>query len=97
MKERIIMLGKSLNVTSHKDIVSKVSDVEIFGGDVWVLICKASSKSQGWMKSTKAMQLGEIGVLVQVSTQQGGNIAEAVTFVPGASISTDENGNKIIK
>lgn len=49
------------------------------------------------MKSTKAMQLGEIGVLVQVSTQQGGNIAEAVTFVPGASISTDENGNKIIK
>lgn len=29
------MLGKSLNVTSHKDIVSKVSDVEIFGGDVW--------------------------------------------------------------
>ena len=93
----ITVQEKTLNVTSHKDIVSKVSDIEIFGGDVWVLISKASSESQGWMKSTKAMQLGGIGVLVQVSTQQGGNVAEAITFVPGASICTDENGNKIIK
>jgi hypothetical protein len=77
---------KTLNATDTADTKAKVSDVEVAGTpDVWRLICKASSKAQGWMKSTKAMEvLG--GVVVQVSTQQGSNVAEALVYVPGAML-----------
>jgi len=47
------------------------------------------------MKSTKAMDCG-CGVVIQVTTQQGNNIAEALTFVPVVSILTDDDGNKYI-
>jgi len=74
---------KTLDVTSSKDFPEKASDVQVFGDpDRWRLVCKASSKSQGWMKSTKAMEIPYVGVLVQVSTQQGEHVAEAVCFVP---------------
>lgn len=77
---------KTLNVKDSADLKRKVSDVETYGNpDTWQLICKASSKSQDWMKSTKAMSLPH-GVLIQVSTQQGGNVAEALAFIPGANI-----------
>lgn len=74
---------KTLNVTSSKDSPAKVSDVEVFGDpDRWRLICKASSNSQGWMKSTKVMELPSVGLVLQVSTQQGDHVAEALCFVP---------------
>lgn len=41
----------------------------------------------------KAMDVG-CGCLVQVTTQQGVLVAEALIFVPGVSIKTDELGNK---
>lgn len=52
----------------------------------WVVVCKASSENQGFMKSTKRMAL-EAGWLYQVSTMQKNidgtwSIAEALTFVP---------------
>jgi len=78
---------KTLNVKDTKDLIEKVSDVELTGNqDAWVLLCKASSKSQGWMKSTKVMQIhgSEQGVIVQVTTQQGDNVSEALTYVPFA-------------
>ena len=53
--------------------------------DAWVCVCKASSEEEGWMKSTKVMQMRQ-GCLVQVSTQQGDQVAEALTFVPGATL-----------
>lgn len=62
-------------------------DIEVVGDPgAWVLIAKASSQAEGWMKSTKAMEL-DTGCLVQVSTQQRNHdgsyaIAEALTFVP---------------
>lgn len=78
------MSEKSVNVTSMEDLKKKVSDVEVFGDPgAWKLLGKASSKEQGWMKSTKAMDVPG-GVLVQASTQQGLNVAEAIVFVPGA-------------
>jgi hypothetical protein len=77
-------MNKKLDVTSTQDLDS---DAKVFGDpDRWILICKASSDSQGWMKSTKAMQIFGVGCLVQVTTQQGDNIAEAITFVPGVSV-----------
>lgn len=70
-----------------------VADVEFFGDpDGFQLICKASSQKEGWMKSTKAMEIPGIGCLVQVTTQQldvdgnGYAVAEALTFAPGVQI-----------
>jgi hypothetical protein len=45
------------------------------------------------MKSTKAMPIGN-GCLVQVTTQQGDNVAEALQFVPKCLIVDDENGGR---
>ena len=60
---------------------------------MFTLLCKASSKSQGWMKSAKAMQVPN-GCVVQVTTQQGDNVAEALTYVPGVMIADDVNGGR---
>jgi hypothetical protein len=74
-----------------EDVRTKVSDVHAFGNPgAWVLLAKASSESQGWMKSTKAMSV-PTGIIVQVSTQQKNPdgsyaVAEALTFVPGATL-----------
>jgi hypothetical protein len=81
------MTDKSVDVTSSADFAAKIPDIKTYGNpDGWKLICKASSKEQGWMKSTKAMTIRDLGVLVQVSTQQGDKVAEAMCFLPGASI-----------
>lgn len=85
---------KALNVQSVKDAQEKVSDIKVVGnGDTFALLCKASSKSQGWMKSAKAMEVPS-GCVVQVTTQQGDNVAEALTFVPSVKLADDINGGK---
>lgn len=89
---------KTLDNTSAETLREAVSDVEIVGsGEEWKLICKVSSKKENWMKSTKALQVSNKGCLVQVTTQQGDSVAEAVTFVPGASIGSARtvNGKKV--
>lgn len=93
-------MDRELSVTSVADVKSKVSDVTVTGNpDHWQLLAKASSDSQGWMKSTKAMAVPG-GVVLQVSTQQRGTgngnwaVAEAVTFVPGVQIVPDDNNGK---
>lgn len=93
---------KSLGNTDVSGTSINVPDVVVFGdGDAWKLICKASSKREGWMKSTKAMQIGH-GCLVQVTTQQRGldgtyAVAEALTFVPGVQLRDvkDDDGEVI--
>lgn len=81
------MTEKALDVQSMDDLKAKVSDVEVFGEPgAWKVLGKASSKSQGWMKSTKAMEVPGLGVIVQASTQQGSQVAEALVLVPGASL-----------
>lgn len=79
--------------TLHNSDVSgarkNVSDLKTFGdGDTFKLLCKASSEAEGWMKSTKAMQTPN-GCVIQVTTQQGDNIAEALTYVPGVRLVED--------
>ena len=87
-------MKKSLDVENMEDAKTKVSDIKVVGnGDMFQLLCKASSKEQGWMKSCKAMQVSG-GCVVQVTTQQGNNIAEALTFVPGVVVAEDINGGK---
>jgi len=97
MEENNSVSEKDLSITSSEELKSKVSDVEVFGDpDCWKCICKASSKSQGWMKSTKAMDVEGLGCVVQVTTQQGDQVSEAVCFIPGASICSKPNGNKFL-
>lgn len=84
---------KILDAISTDDAKSRDgSDVTVFGNpDVFQLVCKASSKKEGWMKSTKVLNIGQgIGCVIQVSTQQGENVAEALCYVPGV---TYHNGN----
>lgn len=85
------MEEKTFEIVDQTSLKEKILDVEVFGEDVWQLICKASSKKQGWMKSTKAMEIPGVGCLVQATTQQLNpngtySIAEALTFVPGTTI-----------
>lgn len=86
------MTTKTLCNSDVSGARKNVPDIEVFGnGDTFQLICKASSESEGWMKSTKAMEIVERGCVVQVTTQQrniDGSyvVAEALTFVPDVTI-----------
>jgi hypothetical protein len=90
--------SKTLHNSNASGTSENVKDVVFWGdGDTFKLISKASSKAEGWMKSTKAMEIKRLGCIVQVTTQQGDNVAEAVTFVAGARIGEvlDKEGNVI--
>jgi hypothetical protein len=86
------MEAKTLQNTDADSATKNVKDIKFFGdGDTFKLICKASSENEGWMKSTKAMEIEGAGVVVQVTTQQRNYdgsyaVAEALTFVPYAKI-----------
>jgi len=88
------MSDKTLHNSTVSGARKNVKDIQVFGnGDSFKLICKASSKAEGWMKSTKAMQIDGVGCFVQVTTQQGDNVAEALAFAPGVKI-VDIDGDK---
>jgi len=90
---------KTLHNSDISGARKNVPDINVYGnGDMFQLLCKASSETEGWMKSTKAMQLPG-GCVVQVTTQQRNSdgsyaIAEGVTYVPGVRIVDDENGGR---
>jgi hypothetical protein len=78
-----------------------VPDVVVFGdGDMFKLMCKASSEKEGWMKSTKACEVAG-GCIVQVTTQQENidgtyAVAEALTYVPGVWIMEVRNTEGVV-
>ena len=93
-------MEKTLGNTDVNGAHKNVKDIVVFGnGDMFQLLCKASSQEEGWMKSTKAMQTPS-GCVVQVTTQQRNidltySVAEALTFVPGVKVADDtENGGR---
>lgn len=85
------MKMKTLGNTCANGATKNVKDIVFWGnGDLFKLISKASSQNEGWMKSTKAMQIGTT-VVVQVTTQQRNPdgsyvVAEALTTVENAVI-----------
>lgn len=94
-----------MKTLSNSDIAgakANVPDIKVVGnGDMFQLLCKASSDKEGWMKSTKALQVIG-GCVVQVTTQQrsgtGWAVAEALVYVPGVRIAEDDNGGrKLVK
>lgn len=93
------MSEKTLKNSDVSGAKINVPDLEVFGnGDMFKLLCKASSQSEGWMKSTKAMEVVG-GCVVQVTTQQRNPdgsyaLAEALTYVPGVCVVGDENNGR---
>ncbi len=88
---------KTLKNTTSDGATKNVQDIKFWGdGDMFKLISKAHSELEGWMKSTKAMEIPYVGCVVQVTTQQGDNIAEALTFVPKTKIREIYDNEKII-
>jgi hypothetical protein len=83
---------KSLHNTTANGATKNVKDIKFWGnGDTFRLISKASSENEGWMKSTKAMEIEGVGCVIQVTTQQRNvagsySVAEALTFVPNSKI-----------
>lgn len=86
------MNEKTLHNSDVSGARKNVPDLKVVGnGDSFKLLCKASSDSEGWMKSTKAMEIHGEGCIVQVTTQQrnpdgGYAVAEALAFVPNVCI-----------
>ena len=89
-------MAKTLANTDSNGATKNVRDIKFWGnGDLFKLLSKASSESERWMKSTKAMQSGS-GCVVQVTTQQRNpdgsySVAEALTYVPKVEIEEHEN------
>jgi len=89
------MTNKTLHNTDIHGARQNVSDLEVYGnGDMFELLCKASSEAEGWMKSSKAMEVPG-GCVVQVTTQQRNNdgsysVAEALTYVPNVFVVNDD-------
>lgn len=88
-------MKKTLHNSDASGAQKNVKDMKVVGnGDTFKLLCKASSKAEGWMKSTKACEIQGSGCIVQVTTQQGDNVSEALTFVSGVKIVDDVNGGR---
>ena len=94
-------MDKTLDNINVEEVKKKVSDVKVYGdGDTFALLCEASSKAQGWMKSTKVCNV-EGGCIVQVSTQQKNSdgsyaVAEALTYVPSIHLDKNSNPRKLV-
>lgn len=94
-------MEKTLDIDCIKTAKANISDIKVYGdGDTFGLLCKASSQEQGWMKSTKVMNLPE-GALVQVSTQQRNPdgtyaVAEALQYVPGVNMDRNSEPRRMV-
>lgn len=94
-------MEKDLGITEVRGAKANISDLVVYGdGDTFALLCKASSKEQGWMKSTKVANV-EDGCIVQVTTQQKNPdgsyaVAEALTFVPRTNIDLTAEPRRLI-
>jgi len=64
MNEVVLPTEKTLHNSDISGAHKNVVDIKVVGnGDAFRLICKASSQDEGWMKSTKAMEINGIGCL----------------------------------
>ena len=92
------MIKRTLSASAKNSAEELIKDIGTEGDPYrWRLVCKAWSEEQGWMKSTKAMDVPGAGVLVQVTTRETGAdediaIAEALCFVPMTFLMDREDG-----
>lgn len=89
--------AKVMGTSPANPAMKAISDLVKFGNpDLWQLVCKASSQSGDWMKSTKVMEIPDLGVVIQATTQQGKHVAEALQFVPGAKLAGPEDNRYLV-
>lgn len=99
VKASAASVKKSLDIVDPTSAKAKILDISIFGDpNAWLLLAKASSESQGWMKSTKVLPIEKVGCLVQVSTQQRNPdgtyaVAESLEFIPGVKVVESWDGS----
>ena len=92
-------MTKTLHNSTISGARQNVKDIKVVGnGDRFRLLFKASSEDEGWMKSTKAMEVVG-GCVVQTTTQQRNPdgsyaLSDAVCYVPGVKLADDENGGR---
>ncbi|PFQ75662.1 hypothetical protein COK15_14970 [Bacillus cereus] len=95
------MKEKDLNISEVRGAKKNISDLQVYGDvDTFALLCKASSKEQGWMKSTKVCNV-DGGCVMQVTTQQKNPdgsyaVAESLTYVPGVHIDKESDPRRIV-
>lgn len=93
---------KTLSVASVAETKIKVPDIKVVGnGDTFNVLCKASSESEGWMKSTKYLEIQGNGVVLNISTQQRNpdgsySLAEAAVYCPGMKVSHESGVPKLV-
>lgn len=81
------MSDRDLSNHDMPSATASTPDIVVHGDPgAWVVVGKASSKAQGWMKSTKRLRV-EGGWLYQATTEHRANgvvtaCAEALAFVP---------------
>ena len=99
VKDQIMNKTLKNSTVPGSGVTDNVPDVVKIGNpDDFVLLFKAYSDKEGWMKSTKALQVPN-GCIVQTTTQQldqrdGRNsITDALVFVPGVKIESDRDSN----
>jgi hypothetical protein len=82
-------------------VTSKAKEASWGDPDTFKTLCK-SSDAYG-SSETRALQIDGLGVVLQVTTQQDGNLAEALVFVPGCHIEEWNNaegeafGRKLVR
>jgi hypothetical protein len=95
-----VVTAKDLSRTDMAE--AEASGIQTYGNPgAWKCICKAWNEKEGWMKSTKAMQVGSAGCLIQVTTQQKNpdgsySLAEAVCFAERANLTEVDGVAKLM-
>jgi hypothetical protein len=79
--------AKTMGNTTASHAADNVSDIKFWGnGDMWKLLSKASSEKEGWMKSSKAMEIFGIGCVLQTTTQQWNEVTDTTTLIPNTKV-----------
>lgn len=92
--------SKTFTNTSAEDVKANVPDVKFYGDpDAWKLIVKAYSQKEGWMHSTKALEVDRVGVVIQTLSQQRNpdgtyGLCQATVFLPGVRIFEETIGKE---
>jgi hypothetical protein len=92
------LFQKTLHNTTANEATKNGQDGSWGDGDTFKLISKASSEAEGWMKSTKAMEIESIGCIIQTTTQQRNpdgsySLCDTTTFVKDVKISEQLNSD----
>lgn len=66
--------------------------------DTFKVLVRSSDAKEGWHKTTRAMEIPNIGCIVQVTTQRGNDISESLATVLDVVIIEDiNNGSRLSK